>query len=249
MSPVGERLVPGVPWMQHMVTEELACLAFVRDHYQGGLVLDNGCGTGHGANYIADTGARTVVGVDISPEAIGQARNSYRRPNLSFCVMDCRSLSFDRDIFDFVSSLEVIEHLAETERYVWEVHRVLRSGGWAFISTPNKAISSPGLCKPSWPFHVREFYLPEFTALLEAVFDQVQVWGVSIPVYDRHPARRITRSPLSRIKHLLPPRIRLGIAASLRQRIKPNLETEDVLLSLEHVEAADRFVALCHKRA
>lgn len=249
MKGAGERLVPGVPWMQHMVTEELACLSFVRDRYQGAVVLDNGCGTGHGADYLAKEGARYVVGVDISQAAVSEASRYHRQPNLRFSVMDCLSLAFDSETFDFVSSLEVIEHLAETDRYLWEVHRALKPGGWALISTPNKAVSSPGLAKPSWPFHVREFYLAEFTAVLQAVFDRVQVWGVRIPVYDRHPVRRITGSPVSRVKHVLPPMLRLSIAAFLRHRIKAELQIKDVLLCSQHVETTDRFVALCHKQS
>jgi SAM-dependent methyltransferase len=247
VKPVGERLVPDVPWMAHMIVEELACLSFVRDYYQGAAVLDNGCGTGHAANFMAQGGARYVVGVDVSDTAIERASRHYQHPSLRFCVMDCLALGFGAEVFDFVGSLDVIEHLAHTDQYLWEVHRTLRRGGRALISTPNKAVSSPGLDKPSWPFHVREFYLYEFRAELEAVFDQVQVWGVRIPVYESHPVRKITNLPISHIKHFLPPRIRLGIGALLRHHIKSELEIGDVLLSADNVEATHRFVALCYK--
>lgn len=245
----GERLVPDVPWLAHMIEEELACLHFVRDCFRDCVVLDNGCGTGHVANFIAQAGARYVVGVDVSEKAIQQASTHYQQPNLSFSVMNCLALGLNPETFDFVNSLEVIEHLADTDRYLSELHRVLKRGGWAYLSTPNKAISSPGLEKPSWPFHVREFYLDEFRAVLSDVFDKVQMWGIRIPVYESHPIRKVTNSPLSRIKHVLPPQIRLGIGAFLRHRIKPALNMEDVIFSTENMEAAHRFVALCHKAA
>jgi 2-polyprenyl-3-methyl-5-hydroxy-6-metoxy-1,4-benzoquinol methylase len=230
-----------------MIAEEQACLNFVQDYFQGSIALDNGCGTGHIADFIAQSGANHVIGIDISEEAILEANLHYQKPNLEFCTMNCLALGLSSEKFDFVSSLEVIEHLEFTEQYLSELHRVLKQGGWAYLSTPNKAISSPGLDKPSWPFHVREFYLDDFRAILNVVFDEVEVWGVRIPIYESHSIRKVTNSPLARIKHVLPPKLRLIIGAFLRYRIKPALEAEDVIFTKTNIEAAHRFVALAHK--
>ena len=245
----GERLVTNIPWLEHMIVAELAYLNFAKEYFQQKLVLDNGCGTGHGADFVAGCGARRVIGIDVSYSAVHQAKAEYSRPNLSFLVQNSLSLAFPSASFDFVSSIEVIEHLADTEVYLSEIHRVLKSGGWAYLSTPNKAVSSPNMDRPSWPFHVKEFYLPEFRSVLTGIFDQVQIWGVRIPVYESHPIRKLTKSPLSYVKHILPPKLRLGIAAFLRYKIKPALEMEDVVFSETDIETADRFVALCHKES
>ncbi len=243
----GERITPDVPWLAHMIIEEQASLNFVRDYFQECLVLDNGCGTGHIANFIAQAGARYVMGIDISQEAIFQAEAHYRRSNLTFYTMDCLALGLSSETFDFVSSMEVIEHLAPTERYLSELYRVLKQGGWAYLSTPNKAVSSPGLDKPSWPFHVREFYLDDFRTMLYTIFDSVEIWGINIPVYESHPIRKVTNSSLSRIKHILPPQLRLAIGALIRHRIKPILKIEDVSFTKTNMQKAHRFVALCYK--
>lgn len=228
-----------------MIVEELARLDFVRDHLPGQTVLDAGCGTGYATEFLAAAGARWVLGVDISEEAIICAAENYRRQNLAFAVMDCTTLALDDESFDMVCSLELIEHLADPERYLGEVRRVLKPGGLYFMSTPNRRISSTPSGKASWAFHEREFAPHELRALLETCFQDVQIWGESVPLYERHPIRKVTKSPLSYIKHLLPPRLRLWVSSSLRFWIEPRLSFGDVAFSTKNVEDAPTLVALC----
>lgn len=98
----------------------------------GGNVLDVGCGSGYGADLLA-TGARRVVGIDRSAEAIRYATTHYRRPNLQYLKMDCRALAFEDSSFDVVTSLDVLEHIAaeDTDGYLVEIVRVLRPQGVA----------------------------------------------------------------------------------------------------------------------
>ena len=241
----GERLVPGIPRLENMIVEELARLDFVRHHLLGQVVLDAGCGTGYATEFLAETGARWVLGVDISEEAITCATANHSRRNLAFAVMDCTTLALDDESFDMVCSLELIEHLADPEQYLAEVCRVLRPDGLYFMSTPNRRISSTPSGKASWAFHEREFAPDELRALLESYFKQVQIWGESVPVYEHHPIRKVTKSPVSHIKHLLPPKLRLWVSSSLRFWIKPRLSFGDVVFSTIHIENAPTIVALC----
>ena len=110
----GERLVPGIPRLENMIVEELARLNFVRHHLLGQVVLDAGCGTGYATEFLAEIGARWVLGVDISEEAITCASANRSRRNLAFAVMDCTTLALDDESFDMVCSLELIEHLADS---------------------------------------------------------------------------------------------------------------------------------------
>jgi hypothetical protein len=71
----------------------------------------------------------------------------------------------------------VIEHLEEQQKYLAEVARVLKDDGLFFVSTPNRAVYRQGL-KPN-PFHVREFDLAEFRAILGARFPRVTVLAQS----------------------------------------------------------------------
>ena len=92
MKFTGERLVRGIPRLENMIVEELARLNFVRSHFADGVVLDAGCGIGYGSHFLVENGARWVLGVDISGEAVSYAAKDHRQGNLAFGVMDCTNL-------------------------------------------------------------------------------------------------------------------------------------------------------------
>jgi SAM-dependent methyltransferase len=52
-------------------------------------------------------------------------------------VADAAALPFEDNSFDVVICREVIEHVIETDPVLDEAHRVLKDGGYYFISTPN----------------------------------------------------------------------------------------------------------------
>jgi len=247
MKFTGERLVPGTPGIETMIAEDLARLNFVKHYFTGRSVLDAGCGVGYSSAYIAENGARKVIGGDISSEAIQYAREHYKLNNLEFGVMDCTNLGFMNESFDLVCSLDVIEHLHNTDRYLNEVHRVLRTGGIYYLSTPNKKGTSLRSDKPSWAFHVREFSLDELQEVLKAHFSKVDIWGDFVPIYERHPIRKLTKSPLSRIKHFLPAKIRVGFSSAIRRLIKSNLQVEDVVFTKDDLEDRWVFLGICVK--
>jgi ubiquinone/menaquinone biosynthesis C-methylase UbiE len=250
MKFTGERLVPGIPRLENMITEELARLSFVRSRFPDKVILDAGSGLGHGSLLIAENGARWVLGVDISEEAVDYAAENYLRGNLAFGVADCTRLGVKDESFDMVCSLELIEHLVKPDRYLAEVCRVLKPQGLYFMSTPNREVSSRPDGRASWAFHEREYALEELRELLETYFREVEIWGTSVPVYDQHPIRAVTKSPLSQIKHLLPSRLRVWVSSSIRHWIKPRLSFDDVVISKENITEAATFVALCgSKRA
>jgi trans-aconitate methyltransferase len=88
-------------------------------------ILDIGCGTGHLTAKIAESGAR-VVGTDLSPEMIRQAREKY--PEIRFEVMDARKLALDEQ-FDAVFSNATLHWVKEPEQVITAVANVLRPGG------------------------------------------------------------------------------------------------------------------------
>lgn len=45
--------------------------------------------------------------------------------------------SLNSNSFDFVFSLEVIEHIENPRHFISEIKRIIKPGGYAFISTPN----------------------------------------------------------------------------------------------------------------
>lgn len=240
----GERLVPGDARLQNLLVEDIAKFHFASRYIFDKYVLDAGCGAGQGAAYLSQSGARYVVGIDVSPEAIVYARKLFPENNLSFVVMDALCLGFPDCTFDVVTSIEVIEHLQKPEQYVSEIRRVLKDEGILVLSTPNKLISSP---TPGtiWPYHIREFYPDELQDLLARYFSHVEVWGMWIPVYDQHPARRLMHWLAPLFKPILPHTLRVRVLPTLQRLIKPDLNLDDISISRTDVARKPTIIAIC----
>lgn len=128
-------------------------------------VLDIACGEGWGSAILAQT-ARKVVGADISAEFIKQAKNRYNFTNLSFETHNALQTSFENESFDAVISMETIEHMEDDKRFLSEMHRIIRTGGFFIISTPQSSTNFI----PLIPYHIREYSLKDFKELLSEFF-------------------------------------------------------------------------------
>ena len=97
--------------------------------------LDAGCGAGLLAEPLARLGAK-VTGVDASPEVIAVAREHAAAVGLAidYRAGDVHQLSGQ---FDLVTSLEVIEHVADPAEFLQALARRLAPGGLLILSTPN----------------------------------------------------------------------------------------------------------------
>jgi ubiquinone/menaquinone biosynthesis C-methylase UbiE len=103
----------------------------------GGRALDLGCGTGVVALALARRGF-DVVGVDHSPEMLELARRKLARAGLSAELEtgDVRSLRFGDGEFDCVTIQGLLHHLEELDPCLREATRVLRPGGFLYVSEP-----------------------------------------------------------------------------------------------------------------
>lgn len=171
----GERVIPGKV-EPDLFNEHFARYAYAQHFCTGKYVLDTGCGVGYGSRHLAET-ALSVVGIDADPLALRYANSHFQAANVSYMAGDCQVLPFDSGSFDVVISFELIEHLPDAEKYLAEVKRVLKSDGIFVVSTPNTEIYSEHRAGEANPFHVREWNLGEFTALLNRYFPSVQVLG------------------------------------------------------------------------
>lgn len=88
--------------------------------------LDVGTGTGAGARAIREQfPAADVVGVDVSPRMIAEARKLV--PEATFVEGDASELPFDDASFDLAAHSNMIPFLEQTAR-------VLRPGGWTLFA-------------------------------------------------------------------------------------------------------------------
>jgi 2-polyprenyl-3-methyl-5-hydroxy-6-metoxy-1,4-benzoquinol methylase len=146
---------------------------FVRKHFSNrGSLLDMGCGVGVSTRFL-EGGFERVVGVDISPEAVDQARRLTKSAHVSFEVLDAYLAKPEPEQFDVVTCLEVIEHTLEQDRLITLVTERLKDGGVAIFSTPNVLHTrAHGIENP---FHVKELTRAEFQAALSRHFRHVQL--------------------------------------------------------------------------
>lgn len=225
---------------------------FARKFTQQKIVLDIGCGTGYGSDYLALESKR-VIGIDISSEAIIYAKSHYKAQKLDFIIMDAVKLGFPDNTFDAICSFQVIEHISDYKMHLSEISRVLKPDGCLLLSTPNKKISSPegnSLCNP---YHIKEFEQEELSKLLSLYFSQVEIFGQSLNcetshLLTQHPLKKILiKIDFLKIRKKLPMTIRIKVAKKLGIIIEENINYDDFLISKQDIENAENFVAVCKK--
>jgi 2-polyprenyl-3-methyl-5-hydroxy-6-metoxy-1,4-benzoquinol methylase len=96
--------------------------------------LDLGCGVGEFTDMLAKAGYETKS-VDGLPEFVEALK--ARGLEAKQCNLENDRLPYSDNSFDLVASLDVIEHLWNTEFYLSEISRVLRPGGFYIVTTPN----------------------------------------------------------------------------------------------------------------
>ena len=184
MGEIFERVVPreALEWTGERLTtaiagqveiEHLHRYFLARALCRGLDVLDVASGEGYGSALVAQV-ARSVVGVELSGQAVAHASQAYAASNLRYQQGDARSLPLEDASVDAVVSFETLEHFFEHERFIAEVRRVLRPGGRLILSSPERdAYSPPG--SVANPYHVHELSRIELEALLRPAFSHVQV--------------------------------------------------------------------------
>jgi GT2 family glycosyltransferase/SAM-dependent methyltransferase len=171
----GERMVPWAPDVQ-VIYEHLQRYWFAAGFAAGRRALDVGSGEGYGTAMLASV-ATSAVGIELDEQTVRHSRANYDAPNLEFRHGSALDLSaFGDGEFGLVACFEVIEHVAEQERLLGEIARVLAPDGILVCSTPDRVAYSEDTGVDN-PYHVRELDQGEFRGLLAARFDHTRLWG------------------------------------------------------------------------
>jgi SAM-dependent methyltransferase len=100
---------------------------------EGKDLLEIGCGRGGGLSYLFRyLKPASAHGVDLNGYAIRFCARSY--PGIRFDVMDAQNLAFADDSFDAVINVESSHRYPSFRRFVKEVHRTLRPGGYSLFA-------------------------------------------------------------------------------------------------------------------
>lgn len=108
---------------------------FVAGSIPGGItgenILEVGCGRGGGAEFVATAYApQTLTGIDLCEPAIAFCKKVHQQKNLSFIVGDAMNLPFADNSFEAVMNIESSHRYPNMPKFLSEVHRVLKPGGY-----------------------------------------------------------------------------------------------------------------------
>lgn len=195
-----------------------------------GKLLELGCGEGRGVELLAPL-ADSYIGIDKIKGVITQLQEKH--PEHTFMDGVFPPFPFEDNTFDTIVTFQVIEHVKEDEKFLEEIHRVLKSGGKALITTPNIKMT---LSRNPW--HEREYTGDELTSLCKKYFSEVAMKGISgdsqVMEYherNRKSVQKIMRFDVLDLQHRLPAGL-LKIPYDLLNRMNRNKlkETDDELV-------------------
>ncbi len=143
----------------HLERYQFAC-----KEMKGKRGLDFACGVGYGTKILADALGRNgmCIGVDIDRLAINYARRHYRNKKTKFVVSDLFSFR-SRYLFDFIVSLETIEHLENPKKFAKLLTGLIKPGGILVCSVP----VTPSV--DANPYHRHDFSESGFIKMMEGV--------------------------------------------------------------------------------
>lgn len=174
---------------------------FAAQHVAGHTVIDIGCGLGRGLALLRSV-AKHASGQDLDPRLAADD-----------VVIGPISQIADKQ-FDFVTCIDVVEHVNEDKQFVRDLVRIARRG--VVMTTPLMVRG-----REIWPFHVREYTFDEFVKLC-APFGKCSFWKGTpsgdryypIDDVDRFKAMHrllnnaLTNVPVRAVQKLLPERSR-----------------------------------------
>jgi len=167
---------------------------------QNKLILDAGAGTLRFSIEAVKRGARQVVATDLELDLLKRGIEKAERLNIktktAVVRADVRHLPFMDNVFDYVISIEVYQHIPKNRKlFLEETHRVLRKSGCAFINTfnaiPRMVAGHLGLTEKAievWKTRRRRYYWENYFRysfpwefkryMLASPFREVKILGV-----------------------------------------------------------------------
>ena len=176
----------------------------IAKEYVSGDVLEVGCGEGRGVGLLMQH-ARSFTAVDKIEDVINDLKIKF--PTGRFLSMNIPPLRELADnAYDSIVSFQVIEHIQDDVLFLKEIHRVLKPGGIALLTTPNRRMS---LSRNPW--HIREYVPEELRNIAARLFPQVQMKGITgnervMNYYEQNKrsVQRITRFDIFNLQYHLP---------------------------------------------
>lgn len=176
----------------------------VAKDYVRGNFLEVGCGEGRGVDTLLPL-VHQYTAVDKLKSVLDELRKQY--PAVNFISMNIPPLQgLNDNTYNSIASFQVIEHIQDDFLFLKEIHRVLKPGGIALITTPNRKMS---LSRNPW--HIREYLADELKTLAGKIFNEVEMKGITgnekvMKYYEdnKQSVQRITRWDIFNLQYHLP---------------------------------------------
>lgn len=201
-----------------------------------GNLLEVGCGEGRGIDLLLPK-IEHYTAIDKIGPAIDKLASRY--PSGKFLNGNIPPMTeFGDNTFDCVVSFQVIEHIPNDHLFLKEISRVLKPGGVALISTPNRPLS---LSRNPW--HIREYTSDELTQLGKEYFSEVTMKGIAgnekVMKYherNRESVNRIMRWDVLDLQHKLPAAVLRIPYEFLNRRNRNKLQqtADELVMSISH---------------
>lgn len=162
----------------------LARYANIAPYVKDKVVLDAACGEGYGSALLMRAGAKRVVGVDVSADAIASAQSVFAASGAEYIVADVADLTsmFATDTFDIIVSIETIEHVSDPEQLLRSMVHVGRQGAILYVTCPNDRWYYPSEDQKN-PFHLRKYTFAEFEEMSTRVLGSNVQWGLGSVIF------------------------------------------------------------------
>ena len=132
-------------------------------------VLDGACGSGYGAYALSlHDNCKSITGIDISSDAITQAKSLFNSKKLNYFVDNLVSTNFKDQSFDLITSFETIEHLKNIQDAFKEFKRIIKPNGKIILSVPD--IDTNKNAGYENKYHFNELSLKDFKKILNSNF-------------------------------------------------------------------------------
>jgi 2-polyprenyl-3-methyl-5-hydroxy-6-metoxy-1,4-benzoquinol methylase len=201
-----------------------------------GDLLEVGCGEGRGIDWLLPK-IKSYSAIDKIASVIETLKAKY--PAGKFYSGNIPPFSvFEDNSFDSIISFQVIEHIEDDALFLKEIYRVLKPGGMAYLTTPNRPLS---LSRNPW--HIREYTAQELTDLAKQFFGNVTMNGITgnekvMQYYERNKksVAKLMRWDIFDLQHKLPPSI-LRVPYEFMNRLNRNKlkdTSDELVMSIKH---------------
>ncbi len=158
-----------------MLAEQRAMLA-LWPNAEGSCALDLACGTGRYAQYLRDSGAALVVGVDLSTAMLSRLNGPHRvRASMT-------QLPFAANVFSVAVCALALGHAPDVRQWMGEIARVLAPGGVLLYSDFHPEAARAGLTRSFTDDRQRKWTLSHYSHSLAQQSDAANRVGLGLDV-------------------------------------------------------------------